>query len=196
MTAASSSGGGGLCFWKPEQLLFLWMFSRLESRMSADIEVIMQLLQRQTHTIPPSYSTLTSASSILTPTAASLPDIQQPGSPPDRTTTDPQQLFNDKPDQLPLSPSSPCGPSVPRRPDPPPLTQGSPIQPSPPLPSQTGGCLMVSSSPSPSSPSPQTPEPDLSVITQGLTASLSQVVFSYPLHPLLHHPLFHYEDKD
>lgn len=39
----------------------LTVFSRLESRMSADIGAIMQLMQRQIPMIPPSYSTLTSS---------------------------------------------------------------------------------------------------------------------------------------
>lgn len=52
------------------------MFTRLESRISSDVRIILQLLQRQMPMIPPSYSTLTissntTTSSILSPTFAS-----------------------------------------------------------------------------------------------------------------------------
>lgn len=96
--------------------LFIWMcvFYRLESRMSADIGVIMQLLQRQIPMIPPSYSTLTSTSHtlpspILYPTAAS-PTDKSP------TTNLHQQQYNKNQDevlqQLPESNSHDCGSSV------------------------------------------------------------------------------------
>ncbi|KAG7235761.1 hypothetical protein INR49_002263, partial [Caranx melampygus] len=54
--------------------------SRMESCLSANVGTIMQLLQRQMPTIPPSYSTLTSApntssSPILSPTATSHPAL-------------------------------------------------------------------------------------------------------------------------
>ncbi|XP_008286689.1 potassium voltage-gated channel subfamily H member 6-like [Stegastes partitus] len=55
--------------------------SKLESRMSADIGIIMQLLQRQMPTIPPSYSTLTSS-----PNAPSSP-IHSSAASPDGTPT-------------------------------------------------------------------------------------------------------------
>ncbi|XP_041804802.1 potassium voltage-gated channel subfamily H member 2-like [Chelmon rostratus] len=89
---------------------------RLESRMSADIGVIMQLLQRQIPMIPPSYSTLTSTSHtlpspILYPTAAS-PTDKSP------TTNLHQQQYNKNQDevlqQLPESNSHDC--AYPREP--------------------------------------------------------------------------------
>ncbi|XP_041658227.1 potassium voltage-gated channel subfamily H member 2-like [Cheilinus undulatus] len=59
---------------------------RLESCMSADIRTIMQLLQRQTSMIPPSYSTLTTGSNapstpILSPTPSSTTVTPTPSSP-------------------------------------------------------------------------------------------------------------------
>ncbi|XP_054870847.1 potassium voltage-gated channel subfamily H member 2-like [Amphiprion ocellaris] len=70
--------------------------SKLESRMSADIGIIMQLLQRQMPTIPPSYSTLTSTpnepfSPILSSTA-SRTGTPTPSYPTEKSSaTNPQQ---------------------------------------------------------------------------------------------------------
>ncbi|KAM9845437.1 voltage-gated inwardly rectifying potassium channel KCNH6-like [Aulostomus maculatus] len=69
---------------------------RLESRMSADIGVIMQLLQTQMPVIPPSYSTLTStpnapSSPILSPAAGSLTGTFNLSSPADTPPNNPQQ---------------------------------------------------------------------------------------------------------
>uniref|UniRef100_A0A8C4GD63 Voltage-gated inwardly rectifying potassium channel KCNH2 n=1 Tax=Dicentrarchus labrax TaxID=13489 RepID=A0A8C4GD63_DICLA len=74
--------------------------SSLESRMSADIGTIMQLLQRQIPMIPPSYSTLTStpnapSSAILSPNAAS-PTHNSP------TTNAQQPQSNENQDSLQL----------------------------------------------------------------------------------------------
>ncbi|XP_070701115.1 voltage-gated inwardly rectifying potassium channel KCNH2-like [Pempheris klunzingeri] len=71
--------------------------SRLESRMSADIGRIMQLLQRQIPMIPPSYSTLTS-----TPTAPTSPILSlsaaspTPASPIDKSPTNLQKQQSNK----------------------------------------------------------------------------------------------------
>ncbi|XP_074544663.1 voltage-gated inwardly rectifying potassium channel KCNH6-like [Halichoeres trimaculatus] len=51
--------------------------SRLESSMSADISTIMQLLQRHTAMIPPSYSTLTTTSNAPCSPCLSPPDTKQ-----------------------------------------------------------------------------------------------------------------------
>ncbi|XP_029309277.1 potassium voltage-gated channel subfamily H member 7-like [Cottoperca gobio] len=66
--------------------------TRLESRMSADVGNIMQLLQRQMPMIPPSYSTLTStpnapSSPILSPTDASPTDKSPTTNPPHPAAT-------------------------------------------------------------------------------------------------------------
>ncbi|XP_039999641.1 potassium voltage-gated channel subfamily H member 6-like [Xiphias gladius] len=97
--------------------------TRLESCMSADIRTIMQILQRQMPTIPPSYSTLMStpnapSSPILSSTVASPSGTLTPVSPTDKSpTTNPQQQqSNENQDQvlqqLPESNSLSCGSSV------------------------------------------------------------------------------------
>ncbi|XP_076601120.1 voltage-gated inwardly rectifying potassium channel KCNH6-like [Chaetodon auriga] len=102
---------------------------RLESRMSADIGVIMQLLHRQIPMIPPSYSTLTPTSNtppspIICPAAAS-PTDKSP-------TTNPQkQQYNKKQNevlrQLPESNTYDYGPSGLHFTTSPPLIHASPL---------------------------------------------------------------------
>ncbi|CAB1435154.1 unnamed protein product [Pleuronectes platessa] len=70
--------------------------TRLESCMSADIRTIMQLLQRQTPVIPPSYSTLTSSpnatsSPILSPTVPSPSGAPIPVFPTDESPSGPNE---------------------------------------------------------------------------------------------------------
>ncbi|XP_040910677.1 potassium voltage-gated channel subfamily H member 6-like [Toxotes jaculatrix] len=97
--------------------------TRLESCMSADIRTILQLLQRQMPTVPPSYSTLTStpnapSSPILSPTVASPSGTSTPDFPTDKSpTTNPEQQQsnenqNQVQQQLPESSSLSCGSSV------------------------------------------------------------------------------------
>ncbi|CAJ1068117.1 potassium voltage-gated channel subfamily H member 6-like [Xyrichtys novacula] len=63
--------------------------SRLESSMSADISTIMQLLQRQTPMIPPSYSTLTATSN-----APSSPILSPTSTPTFNSPTNTEQVTN------------------------------------------------------------------------------------------------------
>lgn len=102
------------------RLLYLFLcFYRLESRISADIRTILQLLQKPMPMIPPSYSTLTltpntPSSSILFPTAASSLGSPSLASPNDRSpTTNPQQWqSNENQANLPEANSLSCGSSV------------------------------------------------------------------------------------
>lgn len=93
-----------------ELYLFGCVFFRLESRISADIGIIMQLLQRQIPMIPPSYSTLTStpntpSTPIMCPTAASLTDKSSSKNPQ-------QQLSDEVLQQLPEYESLHCDSTV------------------------------------------------------------------------------------
>uniref|UniRef100_UPI003AAE560A voltage-gated inwardly rectifying potassium channel KCNH6-like n=1 Tax=Centroberyx gerrardi TaxID=166262 RepID=UPI003AAE560A len=87
---------------------------RLESRMSADIGAVLQLLQRQMPMIPPSYSTLTStpnppSSPVPSPTATSPPC--SPASPTDESpTSNPSTENQDL--VLPQSPSLSCNSAI------------------------------------------------------------------------------------
>ncbi|XP_030016659.1 potassium voltage-gated channel subfamily H member 6-like [Sphaeramia orbicularis] len=101
----------------------------LETRMSADIGTIMQLLQRQMSLIPPSYSTLTStpnppSSPILSPTSVSLPSASAPASPTETLLAGPQDQSGSKNSDFisPQSPSIVCTSSALLVPFPSPLT--------------------------------------------------------------------------
>lgn len=111
--------------------LDMCVLSRLESRISADVRIILQLLQRQMPMIPPSYSTLTltsntPSSSILSPTAASSSGTLNLASPTNRSpTTNPQQ-FKENQAKLPEANSISCGSSVLHLTVSPPLSHASP----------------------------------------------------------------------
>ncbi|XP_073346934.1 voltage-gated inwardly rectifying potassium channel KCNH6-like [Pagrus major] len=145
--------------------------TRLESRISADVGIIMQLLQRQIPMIPPSYSTLTStpntpSTPILCPTTASLTDKSPPTNPQ-------QQLFDENQDQvlqqLPEYKSLHGGSTVLHFTATTPLTHASPLN------TSSYQSLISLSSLPPVHPSPP-PQPTLTARKQGLVAVSQDLV--------------------
>ncbi|XP_034468897.1 potassium voltage-gated channel subfamily H member 2-like [Hippoglossus hippoglossus] len=110
--------------------------TRLESCMSADIRTIMQLLQRQTPVIPPSYSTLTSSpnapsspflSPFLSPTVASPSGAPIPVFPTDESPSRPNENQDQVLQELPESDSINWGSTVLHLTSSPPHTHASPF---------------------------------------------------------------------